>query len=177
MKFYRSFFFIICVIMISSCATKIRSEVYDENYRSIVNGKVIYVLRNANSVKHLNTLFPPAYFIDKYEEYPNKFKFVEKIDDIDEKIVNEFVKYSFKVVEINSVYEIMEDNAIVIFSQDVWQWDFKNYMHILKVHIYMLKNHRLELLVTIGSEGNSAGLHNYPSPDSEIPRIINEILE
>lgn len=34
----------------------------------------------------------------------------------------------------------------------------------------------MELAALIGSEGNKSGMHNFPIPDSEIPRIIENII-
>lgn len=176
MRNYKFLYILLAIITISSCASTIRTEIYDENYRNEFDKENIYILKNPYSVKHLNILLPPPYYIENYNDSPMWFKYVDKFDDIDNKIAKELLKYDYNSKMINDISEIKEKHAIVIFSQDVWQWDLVNYMHILKVNISYKHNQQLDLIAQIGSEGNSAGIHNFPSPDSEIPRIIKEVL-
>lgn len=172
----KSICIIILAIVISSCASTIRSETFDEGYESEFEKKSIYILKNLYSIKHTNILLPPQYYIDEYENYSAWYKFVPKIEDIDLKIATELLRYGYKTKMVEDISEIEEKDAIVIYSEDIWQWDLRHYMHILKVHISYKHGNKLEIMAKIGSEGSKTGFHNFPSPDSEIPRIIKEVL-
>lgn len=164
------------VLILNSCATIIRTDVRDENYIRDFQQKNIYIISNHKSIKHLNIFFPPPYFIDNYEDFPRLFNLIDKKEDIDKKIINELQKQNYFPIIINDISEIIEQESIVIIAKDVWQWDFRYYMHILKVYIYNKNGTDLKLAAIIGSEGNSSGIHNFPMPDKEIPRIIERVL-
>lgn len=164
------------VLIMSSCSTMIESDIYYEDYVDDFNKEAIYILENSESYKHISILFPPIYTVDRDVEFPHSYQLVDKMDNIDQKIAYELTKYGYTAKIIKDISEIEEERAVVISAVDIWQWDFKYYMHILKVYVYKQVGQKNILNAVIGSRANNSGLHDFPMPDSQIPRIINRML-
>ena len=111
-----------------------------------------------------------------YPSYENIDDFVKKkdtaISDISDLICTELVK---RQISCDIAYKQLEiDNETYhIEYQDYWTWDFKKYMHVLIIRLY--KN-GIEIK-SVASQGNGAGLHDYPIPEKQIPLLIDLLLK
>lgn len=60
---------------------------YNGEFRSNLDNSNIYILSNPKSIKHLNTFMLQLYIIENYKKSPELFKFVDEIEDLDQKIM------------------------------------------------------------------------------------------
>lgn len=82
--------------------------------------------------------------------------------------------------ERNIECSILEEDEIIpldapqIVYKDYWTWDFTDYMHILRMNVY--KSNGSELMEVI-SQGNTSGMHSYPKPKKQVPKMVDLIIE
>ena len=65
------------------------------------------------------------------------------------------------------------ENVYTILYQDYWAWDFKDFMHILKIWVYYNNKETIKVV----SQGNTAGMHDYPMPEDQVPKLVELILQ
>ena len=58
--------------------------------------------------------------------------------------------------------------------QDYWAWDFKKYMHVLKIFLY--EGESKAAIMEAVSQGNKMGMHDYPNPKKQVPILVEKIL-
>jgi len=97
----------------------------------------------------------------------------EIIGNTDIVIKNEVEKYGIKA-EIVKKDDKLEDFDFLIEYHDTWRWDFKKILD--KLEIVFISP---EGTVISKSEYNiykNKELHNFPSPEKEVPKMIKELL-
>ncbi|MCE7040264.1 hypothetical protein [Dyadobacter sp. CY312] len=68
-----------------------------------------------------------------------------------------------------------EQGANYVTYQDYWAWDFKKYMHVLKIFFYSPESG--EKILEVVSQGNKMGMHDYPNPRKQVPVLIEKALK
>ncbi len=91
---------------------------------------------------------------------------------IDSLICTEIIKHGFEC-DIVKKGEQIEQNKYIVLYQDYWSWDFKQYMHILKVWVY----YNNKEIIKVVSEGNTAGMHDFPTPENQVPKLVDLIMK
>ena len=66
-----------------------------------------------------------------------------------------------------------KDKYFITYA-DYWTWDFKDYMHLLKVRV--LDENKNVIVIGV-SEGNTAGMHDAPMPQKQVPVILDLIMK
>jgi len=91
---------------------------------------------------------------------------------IDSLICSEIKKHGFEcsIVEMGGK---TEPDKYTILYQDYWAWDFKLYMHVLKIWVY----YNNKEIIKVVSEGNTAGMHDFPTPENQVPKLVNLIMK
>lgn len=156
---------LILLLILSSCSTKqflIHSSTQDINH----NGN-IFVLSNDSSFIIPVAVYPTFHVIDNF--VINAKPAIYKIDSL---ICTEVAKQNIKCTIVNDLADI-EKGAYYIRYQDYWAWDFKKYMHVLKISL----NKSDKEVKCVVSQGNTAGMHDYPNPKKQVPLLIEMILK
>lgn len=118
--------------------------------------------------------FFPAAMYPSYQTIDNHVtKVVEAFYPIDSLICVEFRARGIDC-SIAKENEPIALDAPQITYKDYWTWDFTDYMHLLKMNVYKSDG---SPLMEIISQGNTAGMHSYPKPKKQVPKMVDEIIE
>ncbi|WP_439584927.1 hypothetical protein [Dyadobacter bucti] len=149
-----------------SCSTK---QYITASFKSAVDKKLEFIIvRNDLSLIIPVGVYPDQKFIEKYV-----VRSQPAIARIDSLIYNELTKRGFTARIVNpGVLHLPGSNYIKY--QDYWAWDFKKYMHVLKIYFYGPENEKKVLEAV--SQGNKMGLHDYPNPKKQVPVLMEKAL-
>ena len=159
-------FLSIISIFFYSCSTKQYIST-TPNYTPETIDK-IFIIKNNESHIIKSGIYPIHEIIESYVKYSEP-----SIVRIDSLIYQELTKRNIdcQIIEESALKYIDEK---YITYQDFWAWDFSMYMHILKINIFTSDHKRI---IKVASQGNTAGMHNYPSPEGQVPLLIDLIIE
>lgn len=161
----------IVVALLSSCSGTINTVKY--SVPEIKEQKKAYIISAENSqyIKFkFGAITPLGYVIlpdDPAQEH-------EIIGNTDLVIKNEVEKYGVKA-EIVKKEESLGDFDFLIEYHDTWRWDFKKILDKLEI-VFISPNGT----VISKSEFNiykNKELHNFPTPEKEVPKMIKELFE
>lgn len=87
---------------------------------------------------------------------------------------NEIEKYGIEAI-IGKKDESAENYDFVVFYYDVWRWDFKNILDKLEIVFYS-SDGKTEIARSTYNIYKNKELHDFPSPEKEIPKMIYQIF-
>jgi len=160
---------IIWLLFLSSCKTSV--FVANSKMDKDTPGNGFLIIHNETSNMFPAGIYPNYKQIDAFV-YTSK----PSIQRIDSLILNELVKahVSSKIIDEEYLLNVqVNSNEYIIRYQDYWSWDFKPFMHILIISIYDSSNNKLSDYI---SQGNTGGMHNFPTPAKQVPELIALIL-
>jgi hypothetical protein len=119
-------------------------------------------------------IIPVGVYPDQKDIEKFVFRMQPAIQPVDSLILGELIKkgYNARIVSKGTGFK---QGSNYIAYQDYWAWDFKKYMHVLKIFFYSPENGKKILEVV--SQGNKMGLHDYPNPKKQVPVLIDKILK
>jgi len=95
------------------------------------------------------------------------------IQPIDSLIYTELINKGFTARIVKKGFGFTQGSNYVTY-QDYWAWDFKKYMHVLKISFHDPLDGKKILEVV--SQGNKMGMHDYPNPKKQVPLLIEKAL-
>lgn len=146
--------YLIIIVTLSSCGTK--QYVVKNTTTKMDISKEIVVIKNNFSQVIPAAVYPKYQYIDDYVT-----KSTPAVYSIDSLICVELSKRNIECRIIDE-YSLLGISSNYIKYQDYWAWDFKKYMHVLKITIYDPDNNEI---ISVASEGNTAGMHDFPNPE------------
>lgn len=155
----------LCSALCLSCATRVylneSSGIPKRQYDSLV------ILKNPVSLVIPVAIYP-EYKDIKYH-VKGGMPAVVKIDSM--------LQTGLEATGINSLVrdtiDVLDSTTLYLVYQDYWAWDLKKYMHVLWIGVYDSgENLKLEVI----SQGNTAGLHDFPTPQKQVPIMIQELV-
>ncbi len=153
------------LLFLSSCSTK--QYLIKTCNQDIELKGVVFVIQNDSSFIIPVAIYPKYQIIDDYV-----INTKPAIDKIELLICNELKKRNINCKIVNDISDIDKDSYYINY-QDYWAWDFKKYMHVLKVNLYKSN----KKLISVVSQGNTGGMHDYPNPQKQVPLLIELILK
>lgn len=151
-------------LLFNSCSTKHYLVKNTKNEK--IKVEQISIVNN-NISKVIPTGVFPKYQDIEYSVISQRINY----HNIDSLIYNELIRNNIKCKISNT--QSIKSNSYYIKCQDYWAWDFKQYMPVLRIDIY---NSNHNLVFSVVSEGNTAGLHDFPNPENQIPDLIKLLL-
>lgn len=88
---------------------------------------------------------------------------------------NELESYGIQT-EIGKKGEVPDGYDLIVFYQDTWRWDFKNILDRLEV-VFVSGDGKNELARSTYNIYQNKDLHDFPSPEKEVPIMIKELLK
>jgi len=158
-------FFLIAPFLLGACSTK--QVLVESKYNRLENIKSLSVVIN-DSIKVIpKAVYPPYNKIDQ---------FVIKTDvafiRTDSILCEELSKRDISCEIIYSKSEVSSESYYLQY-QEYWAWDMGQFMPVMK--IWLLKDN--ETIRSVASEGNTAGMHDYPTPGKQVPLLIDLLLK
>ncbi len=156
---------IVIILSLSGCNTKL--IVTNQNIEQEQLPDKIYVIPNDSSRFIPASIYPNHKVVDNYVA-----KSITALYPIDSLLCATFEARNIKC-SITGKDEAIPLDAPQIVYKDYWTWDFSDYMHILKIKVY--KSNGTELMEVV-SQGNTSGMHNYPQPKKQVPKMVDLII-
>lgn len=162
----------IIAALLSSCSGTINTVKY--SVPEIKEQKKAYIISAENS-QYIQfkpgVVLPMVGYIALPDDSSKEHEIIGKTDLV---IKNEVEKYGVKA-EIVKKGDELGDFDFLIEYHDTWRWDFKKILDKLEIVIISPKGD-----VISKSEYNiykNKELHNFPSPEKEVPKMIKELFE
>jgi hypothetical protein len=155
------------ILLTTSCSTKL--FVVNSKNIKVDRTKEFFIIQNPQSNIFAVGIYPSYKTIDQF--VMNSRPSIQRIDSL---ILKELVKNNIRCKIVNEVSRSTNENVFYLRYQDYWSWDFKTYMHLLTISL--LDNYGQELSEFV-SQGNTAGMHDYPMPSKQVPRLVELILK
>jgi hypothetical protein len=126
------------------------------------------IVRNDTSMIIPVGIYPDQRDIERY--VVRKRKAIHPIDSL---IYTELTNRGLSVSIVNKGTGFTQGSNFVTY-QDYWAWDFKKYMHVLKISFYDPLNGKK--ILQVSSQGNKMGMHDYPNPKKQVPVLIEKAM-
>lgn len=97
------------------------------------------------------------------------------IGNTDVVIKNELEKHGINAV-IGKKGDMPEDYDLIVEYNDTWRWDFKKVLERLEI-IFISPNDKSLIAKSTYSIYKNKELHNFPTPEKEVPKMIKELLK
>lgn len=159
-----------CCFILHSCTTKL--VVTKVPTCNIDPSKLFAIIKTESSEIISSGIYPTYKTIDQF--VINTKPSLQRIDSL---FYKELTKRGLKAILFSnqeSVNKADQNTYYIIKYQDYWGWDFKMFMQLLKVGLYDNKGNLISEYV---SQGNIAGMHDYPMPTSQVPKLVDMILK
>lgn len=167
----RIFFYLLLSGFACSCGGTIKTTHYQEPALSEFRKAYIVSSENSQYVQFkFGTMTPFGYMapIDDPAEKHGVIGFTASI------IKQELEKHGIQSM-IGEKGDMPEGFDLIIEYYDVWRWDFKNILEHLDIFFIAPEGNLLLAKSTFRMYTNKE-LHNFPSPEKEVPRMIRELL-
>ena len=89
-------------------------------------------------------------------------------------IKRELEKYNIST-EIGKRGDVPEGFDLVVIYYDTWRWDFKKLLDKLEI-IFISPNNNKELARSTYNIFKNKELHNFPTPEKEVPKMVKALL-
>lgn len=134
-----------------------------------------------------STEYKNAFIISSQESQFIKFKFLynyfgdnpakshEKIGNTDLTIKKELDKYGIYST-VGTEGEIPKETDLIVVYNDVWRWDFKPVLDKLEI-AFISPSSQEEIARATFNIYRNKEIHNFPTPEKEVPKMIEELLE
>lgn len=156
------------VLGIALCSCRTQQLLFSSDSDGLDKQYEFVVVRNDTSRIIPVAVYPEHKLVDQFV-----IRAVPAIVRIDSLIYHELVQRGLSVRIVNQDKNFQNGFNYITY-QDYWAWDFKKYMHVLKIRFYNPKNG--EQLMEMVSEGNKMGMHDYPNPRKQVPGLIDKAL-
>ena len=171
LKMRKNILLIVGAVLLYSCAGTIHT-VRHINTQSEYKKAVIISAENSNYIQFKPGIIIPIGVYIVLSDDPAEKR--EVIGNTDKVIKQELEKYGIHA-EIVNKGEITEEFDLVVEYYDTWRWDFKKILD--KLEIVLISPKGEVIAKSTYNIYKNKELHNFPSPEKEVPKMIKELLE
>lgn len=163
-------FVLLDFILFSSCAGTIQTI---QTQQTIPDFKKAFIISPENSqyIKFKFGVITPFAYIVLPDDPAQKH---EKIGNTDFVIKQELEKYGIKA-EIGKEGDVPTDIDLIVLYNDIWRWDFNKILDKLEI-VFISPADQKEIAKSTYNIYRNKELHNFPTPEKEVPKMIKELL-
>ncbi len=168
---FKALVYISLALIFSNCAGTIKTI---KQSTETVQYKKAYIIsaENSNYIKFkFGVITPYAYIILPDDPAQKR----EVIGNTDLVIKKELEQYGIQA-EIGKKNDIPEGFDLIVMYNDTWRWDFKKLLDKLEI-VFISPEGDKELARSTYNIYKNKELHNFPTPEKEVPKMIKELLE
>lgn len=158
-------------ILLSSCAGTIHTTRRTQQMTPNYTKAFIISADNSQYIKFKFGIITPYAYIVLPDDSAQKH---EKIGNTDIVIKQELEKYGIKA-EIGKEGDMPKDIDLIVLYNDTWRWDFKNILDKLDI-VFISPADKTEIAKSTYNIYRNKELHNFPTPEKEVPKMIKELL-
>lgn len=163
---------ILLSLLLCSCSGTIKT-IRNSNQPIPENYKRAYIISNEDSqyIKFKFGVITPFGYLIPSDNPSEKSKIIGNTDSV---IKRELEKYGINSV-IGKKGDIPNNFDLIIVYQDIWRWDFKKILDKLEI-IFISPIDNKEISRSTYNIYKNKELHDSPSPEKEVPKMIKELL-
>ena len=165
-------FYLIMTLFLFSCAGTIKTTRYPDQYNSEFKEAYIISTENSQYIKFKFGIFMPFGYMPPVDDPAEKNEVIGNTDTI---IKQELEKYGIHSI-IGKKGDTPEDFDLIVEYNDTWRWDFKKILDRLEIIFISPKGDSILAKSTYNIYKNKE-LHNFPTPEKEVPKMIKELLD
>lgn len=160
------------IIGLNSCAGTINTvRKTDHNTPSYTKAYIISA-ENSQYIKFKFGVITPFAYIVLPDNPAQKHEVIGNTDIV---IKNELEKNGIHA-EIGHKDVIPEGFDLIVMYYDTWRWDFKKILDKLEI-VFISPNGKEELARSTYNIYQNKELHNFPTPEKEVPKMLRELLK
>ncbi len=165
-------FLVLCIIILfSSCAGTIKTVRKDPLYYPEYENAYIISAENSQYIKFKFGIITPYAYIVLPDSPAAEHEIIGNTDAV---IKNELQKYGINA-EIGIKGDIPENIDLIVLYNDIWRWDFKKVLDRLDI-VFISPGDNKEIAKSTYNIYKNKELHNFPTPEKEVPKMIKELL-
>jgi hypothetical protein len=162
---------IVIIFLLSSCAGTIhtvkRTELVQKQF------KKAYIVSSDNSqyIKFKFGIITPVAYIVLSDDPAQKHEVIGNTAMV---LKQELEKYGIEA-EIGQKGDKVDGCDLIVLYQDTWRWDMKKILDKLEI-VFISADGKTEIARSTYNIYRNKELHNFPSPEKEVPKMIKELL-
>ncbi|MBD0832604.1 hypothetical protein [Aestuariibaculum sediminum] len=163
---------IFVTIILNGCKGTINTIKYSNQNKD--NFKKAYIISSEDSeyIKFKFGKFQYGGYVPPIDDEPEKTKVIGNTDTI---IKQELERYGIKAI-IGKKGDEPIDFDLIVEYKDKWRWDFKKILDELEILFISPDGNEILAKSNFNIYKNKE-LHNFPTPEKEVPKMIKELLE
>ena len=158
------------LILLSSCAGTINTVKQSTNLKPYAKAYIISA-ENSNYIKFKFGVITPYAYIVLPDDPAQKHDVIGNTDVV---IKQELEKNGVHA-EIGKKDDIPEGFDLIVLYNDTWRWDFKKLLDKLEI-VFISAEENKEIARSTYRIYKNKELHNFPTPEKEVPKMIKELL-
>lgn len=159
------------VILLSSCAGTITTVSTTPDYNLDYRKAYIISAENSQYIKFKFGVITPYAYIVLPDDTPQEHEIIGNTDTV---IKKELEKFGI-TAKIGKKGDIPEDIDLIVMYSDIWRWDFKKLLDRLDI-VFISPVDKREIAKSTYNIYKNKELHNFPTPEIEVPKMIKELL-
>jgi len=167
---FRTFLFFSLAVIFSSCAGTIKTIKQTTGNSQYTKAYVVSA-ENSNYIKFKFGVITPFAYIVLPDDPAKKHEVIGNTDIV---IKQELEKYGVHA-EIGKKDDIPDGFDLIVLYNDIWRWDMKKILDKLEI-VFISPEGNKELARSTYNIYKNKELHNFPTPEKEVPKMIKELL-
>lgn len=158
------------LIIFDSCAGTIKTT---NHTKGISQYRKAYIVSagNSNYIRFKFGTITPFGYIVPVDGPSQKHEVIGNTDTV---IKQELEKFGIQS-EIGTRNDIPTDFDLIVLYNDTWRWDMKKILDKLEI-VFISPDGSKELARSTYNISKNKELHNFPTPEKEVPKMIKELL-
>ncbi|WP_156877253.1 hypothetical protein [Salinimicrobium terrae] len=160
------------ILILTGCAGTVKTARYQDDANPELRKAYIVSTENSQYIKFKFGKITPFGYLSPVDDAAEKNEVIGNTDTI---IKQELKKYGIESV-IGKKGDVPEDFDFIVEYSDTWRWDFKKILDKLEIAFISPDGEKLLAKSTFNIYKNKE-LHNFPTPEKEVPKMIKELLK
>jgi|GEM_PF-1923752 len=164
-------YLIIILLLFSSCAGTIHTVKRQELAQKQFKKAYIISADNSQYIQFKFGIITPVGYFVLPDDPAQKHEVIGNTATV---IKQELEKYGIQA-EIGQKGDKADGYDLIILYQDTWRWDMKKILDKLEI-VFVSSDGKTEIARSTYNIYKNKELHNFPSPEKEVPKMIKELL-
>ena len=159
-------------LLLLNCGGTIKTTTYSNQSNSKFKRAYIISSENSQYIKFKFGSFKPYGYVAPIDESSETNDVIGNTDTI---IKQELEKHGIQAL-IGKKGDSPENFDLIVTYNDTWRWDFKKILDKLEIVFISPEGDSIIAKSTYNIYKNKK-LHNFPTPEKEVPKMIKELLD
>lgn len=167
----KKFFYLLGVVLMCSCGGTIKTTQYAEQTKAEFTKAYIVSAENSQYIRFKFGKITPLGYLPPDDDPAEEREVIGNTDLV---IQQELKKHGIHSV-IGKKEDVPEDFDLIVHYSDTWRWDFKKILDRLEI-AFVSPDGKSVLAKSSFNIYKNKELHNFPTPEKEVPKMIEQLL-